>query len=234
MNYRNKYLKYKKKYLDLLSKIGGSDLPIQQLENIDRDLTVIQNSGFKMELDTGPKIYFNQCMFISILDYLTRNGYHQLNLTQLRNENGLKGKLQWSEWDQGNADHIHALVSIAIKYDLDIFIWNINNEGKLDKTFLSADDSDLIQQLLPRYRVGNGNSNKVNIASYGSHFQLITGGGIFGDPIVNSDTDNNLITSVFDESTGKYVSLADLKPHEKRIIQIENEIRILNLKKKKY
>ena len=74
MNYHRKYLKYKKKYLDLLSKIGWSDLPIQQLENIDRDLTVIQNSGFKMELDTGPKIYFNQCMFISILDYLTRNG----------------------------------------------------------------------------------------------------------------------------------------------------------------
>jgi len=170
LNYFKKYIKYKKKYFGLIKIIGGSfDLP-QDLNGIFNRLITVHNTG---SIPGGR--YFNQCIFISIRDYLNRNGHPDLTLEELRYQAGLAGIMETQEWDQDKEIHVLALRNLSEIYDLDINIWNIGSNGLLDTRYLIANNSILI----PRYREGDGRRNVINIASYGRHFELIIGGGIF-------------------------------------------------------
>ena len=93
--FREKYLKYKQKYLALLKNVGGA----LNINNLNRPLRVISNTGAMNENSIQ---FRNQCMFISILDYLKDHGYPALTLAELRNIGGLAGILQTEEWDQDN------------------------------------------------------------------------------------------------------------------------------------
>ena len=55
-------------------------------------------------------------MFISIRDYLNRNGYPDLTLEELRYQAGLAGIMETQEWDQDKEIHIRALRNLSEIY----------------------------------------------------------------------------------------------------------------------
>jgi uncharacterized coiled-coil protein SlyX len=218
--YFKKYLKYKKKYLDLLDKIGGSfDLP-QKLDGLFTKIRTIHNSGSIY----GTK-FINQCMFISIKDYLNNNGYPNLTLEELRHQAGLSGIMERQEWNQDNHRHVLALQRLSELYDLDINIWDVTRDGLLDQRYLSADEL----RLNPRYREGEGRTNKVNIASFGAHFELIMGGGIFFDlpdtPLKSDSTISDYQPYILKDD--KYIKLDKLTYNEKLKEEAQKEIKTL-------
>ena len=138
--------------------------------------------------------YFNQCMFISIRDYLNRNGYPDLTLEELRYQAGLAGIMETQEWDQDIEIHVRALRNLSEIYSLDINIWDVGPNGLLDPRYLTDDNT----MLIPRYREGEGRVNVVNIASYGRHFELIIRGSIFSQNEIRPD-------DVISDKIGEYI-----------------------------
>lgn len=143
MNYKQKYNKYIKKILRL-NQVGGR-----------RRVTVIPNSG-AMEGMT------NQCMWISILDYLHMHGYPELTLRVLRENGELDNTTEHTMFDSIVPIFMQALRRIAEIYNLQIIIHTVNHRG-----YLVHEHTTIINK---------GVLNIVNIAQYGLyHFQLITG-----------------------------------------------------------
>jgi hypothetical protein len=210
--YLKKYLKYKQKYLDLLKNVGGA----LNLNNIERPLRVISNTGAMNENSIQ---FRNQCMLISILDYLRRHGFPELTLTELRYIGGLAGILETEEWDQDNYLHREALRRISEYFKLDINVWSIGSNGLLDQRYLNAQNN----ALAPRYRVGEGNPNVVNIASYGRHFQYIVGGGIF-DNNQGPEGAIDYVPSVLSDKEDKYVPLSLLNENQRELAKIDIEL----------
>ena len=66
------------------------DSKSQRLDGLADNLNIIPNTGGKEE---GSINYKNQCMFISILDYINNFLGHNLTLTELRHIGGLDGIL---------------------------------------------------------------------------------------------------------------------------------------------
>lgn len=157
-DYKKKYLKYKMKYLNLL---GGF-----------KKFYVKKNNG-----RDGTK-YTNQCMWISILQYI--NGYLEidLNLDQIRQIasqrnaqiNGVNEMLD-------TQDNYNSLLNVAYYFGLQIHMYipfkNTNNE------FVISDE--------PNWIFGDVYSqNVVSILSYCAHFTLITsidGNKLYNDKI---------------------------------------------------
>lgn len=182
----------------------------------------IENDGFARGI--GDKVYRNQCIYISIRDFLKRNGYPDINLDQVRKDAGVEGKYENVFWEQDNVEHEEALVKLSNIYQLDIFIWNVNLDGYLDSRLINGLSNDIT----PRYRVGDGNANIINIASYGNHFELITGGSIFGDCNSNIESQicgKNYVPKSFNEITEKYEPIIIKSKEYKPIItKSEKEI----------
>merc|ERR1711991_190315 len=225
ISYFKKYLKYKKKYLDLIELIGGA--MNLNMDGINRPLRVIMNTGAMNEHGIN---YRNRCMFISILDYLRRNGYPDLTLSILRHQAGVGMHYYRQEWDQGRNIHVRALEILCEIYNLDISIWNIGANGLLDQTMINAPGEGYPAQLNPRYRVGFGGANIVNIASYGRHFQLIVGGGIFEDDV---NVQDGIIYQphVPNSSKNGYVLLSSLEDNQQSLMKMINEMETLVLLK---
>ena len=248
------YLKYKKKYLNLKNKIGGTN-PYQNLPsvidrsssllfraNFDRlneDILTIPNSG----VPEGISGYSQQCMYISIYNYVTQIMNPPLNLTflEFRNLSGLENdELMNQEFDIGVQRHVQAIETLSGVFDLDIRIWqknvgdelSINSRGLFSYRYSGNNSETLSTQMfdtasggiIPIGRYGEGNTNVVNISSGIGHFQLITGGSIFGEDARNIGSINpNLFIS-----NGKHVSAKKLDKKEKEkysnIESYQNEI----------
>merc|ERR1711871_841262 len=126
--------------------------------------------------------------------------------------------------DEDNEEHKEALKRLSDMYQLDIFIWNVTLDGYLDSKLINALNNDIA----PRYRVGDSYTNIVNIASYGYHFELITGGSIFGDCNSSIETQTcgkNYVPKSFNEITEKYEPIISKSKEYKPIIsKSKNEI----------
>ena len=153
----NKYLKYKQKYLEL-KKTNTFQLAGQQFGG-QRKVRTIGNDG---RLD-GMKL---QCFWISILDYLRRNGHPGLSLRELRTAGGLDARTEQMMFDidysvDGMAIFYNAATQIAEIYNLRIQVYAANRVGEFALT-----DS-------PRGLIGKG-AHLVELAQFGiAHFELI-------------------------------------------------------------
>lgn len=156
-----KYLKYKKKYLELKKKLNYKKYINQKGGLI---VKTISNDG---ELE-GMTF---QCFWISILDYLKRHGYPDLTLHDLREFAGLGPDTEHIPFDSDYLEgpelnrqpiFLNAANQIADLYDLCIKIYSIDEFGQV-KT----------NEPNPRATIGRG-TNLVEIAQYGIvHFELI-------------------------------------------------------------
>ena len=147
MSYKEKYLKYKNKYLQLKNQVGGF---------LEEGTTVktIRNTG-QME---G---MHNQCFWISILNFLNRNG-HSLTLRELRDSVGLDERTQYIMFDSFNNEFNNAAIRAAEIYNLTITAYTVTSSGRIIRGAASY---------------GNG-QNIVNIAMFGQrHFELIVEDG---------------------------------------------------------
>ena len=224
MDYYSKYLKYKKKYIDLKNIYGGaggtgSRLPSATIVTSDE---FFNSEGYEGEIQTIFNNGMNsglsqQCMYISILDYLRRTINYQGTLRELRDIAGVTGFDENNEWDEINPRHVESLKILAKRFDLDIRIWQSSIvEPVLDTHFITP------LGFSPRARYGNGNPNVVNILAGDRHFQLITGGSIFG----SSDRSGSEYTPIlFDQSTNTHVPVSSLnkeKQLEKNLEQLKS------------
>ena len=178
MSYYKKYLKYKNKYLELKKQLGG------------RRIRTISNSG-ALEGMT------NQCFWISILNYLQRNGHPALTLRQLRTDAGLGADTEHTMFDNdykdknGNLILFNAATRIAELYNLNIQVYGVNRNGEI---------------IGPRAHIGNG-LNFVEIAQFGlAHFELINGdnGAAFVPAVIVKGT---LTKDIDQQKKGAYLQL---------------------------
>jgi len=172
-----KYLKYKQKYLEL--KKSNDQVYSQendQQNDLQNDLQndVEQYGGqrrVKTIGNTGSRDGMSmQCFWISILDYLRRNGHPDLTLRELRTNAGLGADTEHMMFDidylvgpplDRQAIFFNAATRIAEIYNLRIQVYAANRVGEFALT-----DS-------PRGLIGNG-AKLVELAQFGvAHFELI-------------------------------------------------------------
>ena len=114
MDYYSKYLKYKKKYIDLKNIYGGAarDRPVLPSATDVTNSDLFNNDGYQQEINTirntGSRDRFSlNCMYISIHDYLRRTLNYQGSLEDLRKLAGIDGYQESSEWDSSDQQHLH-------------------------------------------------------------------------------------------------------------------------------
>jgi hypothetical protein len=124
-----------------------------------------------------------QCFWISILDFLNRNGYPDLTLRQLRNNAGLRRDTENRMFDnayknsQGFLIFHNAAVQIAELYNLSIQVYTTDHRGRV---------SQIRATFEPAFK--DDRTRNVNISQFGLyHFQLIDNlrGSTF-DPLIKS------------------------------------------------
>jgi hypothetical protein len=193
MNFLEKYNKYKLKFF---IQTGG------------RKVRVISNSGAREGMT-------NQCLFISILDYLSRNGHPDLTLRELRSYAGLDVSSENTMFDIIQPRYREAINRICVLYNLSISFLPVNASGVV---LYGANIIDIR---------GNGGIN-IEIAQYGAyHFELIVGDEADGDDFVPAYVIKNNITKKIDPALKiKYDDLIEseglLKIMENTLIEHEH------------
>ena len=154
MHYKEKYLKYKIKYLKLKNQIGGTILAEGTI------VKTLSNNGERENM-----VY--QCFWISILNFLNFYINRDLSLKELRTNVGLDENTERTMFDSFNPVFNEAAQNCAFLYNLTINIYAIDRDGKIKRHSGTY---------------GNG-ENIVNIAMFGqSHFELIVDRG--GDTFI--------------------------------------------------
>jgi hypothetical protein len=171
MNNYKKYIKYKTKYLKLKKNLNNTQVGGHKVKTIS-------NSGSREGMSL-------QCFWISILDYLHRNGHNNLTLRELREYAGLDRRTEHTMFDiddlvgsslDRQAIFYNAAVQVAELYNLTIQVFTVNYNGNIIY-------SDVAQEGI-RATIGNG-QNRVNIAQFGlGHFELIVDEGGGGEDFV--------------------------------------------------
>lgn len=164
MDYHRKYLKYKAKYLNLLGGMG-------------KKFGVKKNNG-----SDGSGRYSNQCMWLSILDYLNGVLGNNMNLDEIRaigsrNNTGINDVRQQYDTDY----HFQSLLNVIETFNLQIHFYVVTRDKNGNLT-ISNDPNMVVGEV--------SSSNVVSIVSYGSHFELITSIGdrqLYGGKIKVSD-----------------------------------------------
>lgn len=164
MDYHRKYLKYKAKYLNLLGGMG-------------KNFGVKKNNG-----SDGSGRYSNQCMWLSIIDYLNGVLGNNMNLDEIRAIGSRNNTRINDVGQQYDTDfHFQSLLNVIETFDLQIHFYVVTRDK----------DGNLTISNRPNMVVGEvSSSNVVSIVSYGSHFELITSIGdrqLYGGKINVSD-----------------------------------------------
>jgi hypothetical protein len=152
MDYKKKYLKYKLKYLNLL---GGV-----------KSFKTKKNNGTDPDPRARSGSYTNQCMWLSIRDYLNNILGNNFTLDEIRNiaSNNNRTLINNKNEEFDTDLHMDGLNNIIRTFDLQIHIYI---SYKKDGVLIINDEPSVIY--------GNPRSrNIVSIVSYGSHFELIT------------------------------------------------------------
>jgi len=161
MDYKDKYSKYKNKYLELKRNV-------KQLGGARQNNTKVRTIGNGGSLEGMTY----QCFWISVLEYLRRHGYPRLTLKELRTQAGLGQDTEnmMFDTDYNARDEngfaipvfLNAAERIAQIYNLRIQIYTVNAKGVITGA---------------RGLIGNGR-NLVEIAQFGLlHFELIDNNG---------------------------------------------------------
>ena len=179
-DYKKKYLKYKLKYLQL--KNLKKNLQLKNTNNLVGGVKTFKTK--KNDGSNGNIGYSNQCMWLSIIDYLNGVLGYNFTLEEIRefaSGSGTKpinGKLEEFDADL----HMDSLNTITDLFDLQIHIYPLLRGRNIQGIVISDEPI----QILGKYSA----SNVISIVSYGNHFALITSiGGIklYGGRIQSSD-----------------------------------------------
>jgi hypothetical protein len=187
INYRNKNRKNKKKYsLRKNTKHGGHKT--YKNPNIVRpNFEVIPNNGVPRERGTRMS---NQCLWISIVDFLNREGIADIQTGEQITVSGIRSLLSQQNYVINNENQMadtqqlyDSLLNLSQLYNLRFEFFDISNEEGVYR----RENGEIINNnyfVIDNSVEGNHDTNVVPIAFYGHHFQLITSG---------TDSDNNPI-----------------------------------------
>ena len=164
MDYEKKYIKYKMKYLNLL---GGN-----------KNFFTKKNNG-----GDNSGNYSNQCMWISILDFLNGVFEYNFNLGDIRRIASSNDTRINREREEFNTDkHYQGLLNVINHFNLQIHLYNSFRTMSTDLEISNKPDWIIGDDFAP---------NVVSIVSFGSHFELITSIGskkLYNGKIVSTDT----------------------------------------------
>jgi hypothetical protein len=136
----------------------------------------IRNNGCLTENNIT---YTNQCMWISVLDYLKHFLNRKITLGELRYIGMLDDTTRYSMFDINNGTFVRSIDAIANNFNLHIQIYYVNANGYC--------------RWLGNHQFDFGNftsTNIVNIAAFGNHFELIVDNVNFNDNNVNKKIRN--------------------------------------------
>lgn len=213
--YKKKYFKYKKKYLELKQKklVGGNC-----------KFNVVPNSGYADGMT-------NQCLWISIRDYINIFLQIPITLIELRQHAELESDTEHSMFDNDDIKFITAINKIAVLYNLTINFYLIDNNGDI----ITKPDINGNPQTFMKY--GNG-KHIVNITSFGMyHFQLILDGcGLpeISPEVMNYINNNNILPKIIKSKIFYKNEFIDIDnnfvDHPKDLNDILIENKITNIK----
>lgn len=130
---------------------------------------------------------YNQCMWISIRDFLIHNGYPLVTTRRVRAVAGLNSSTENMSFDFMKPEFASALYRVANYYNLQIVIRSINRDGTRSHSvgkFIMDPIQGEIQEIYSY--IPTEGAFAVNIAQYGSsHFEWIVSGPNI-KPIVNA------------------------------------------------
>ena len=191
-NYKNKYLIYKIKYLNLKKQYyGGSDKITERKSNFK----TIKNNGIPNHYN-GNDRFSNQCLFISIMDYFRHvrnqeyfiyNGEHlELNIQNIRKAAGLNYDADNSMVDLYFTTHIDDAYTRSLKN----FLFQLALENNLQIRFFSIiPNTQLLANIDYSELYGEDSENTIDIVHYGIHFELIIESEYLNIPNIDKDVD---------------------------------------------
>ena len=111
--------------------------------------------------------YSNQCIWISIIDYLNGVLGNNINLDEIRAIGSTNNTRINSTREMFDTDfHNESLIQVASVFDLQIHLY---------VSFKDKSSGSLVISKEPNWIIGDySSSNVVSIVSYGAHFELIT------------------------------------------------------------
>jgi hypothetical protein len=241
MNYQKKYLKYKNKYLELQSNSKylnlfsriENDKIILNTENKNKFLNLrkqidnlnIQKGGYKFQVisnnggvsENGINMG-NQCMWISIRDYLRYFKNIHTTVTELKTIARLNidaTKYEQFDLDSRKFNFKDGIDFVAKHHNLRIEAFLIDSYGNSHPHLV-----DDFGMPIPMHIVNETGKNLVKIAFYGGHFELIVDGytqppphikPVATQPYIYNKTENLYIKpDLSDESDIMQILLIDL------------------------
>ena len=151
MDTKTKYFIYKKKYLNLKKKqIGGA-----------RFITIPNNGG-------AGQGTANQCIWISIRDYLNYHRGNNTTVIALKRLVGLGPETDILEYDDDNSKLRQGLLRLAERLGITLCFIYTNYDGSIVPFCLNTNGT-----MLPARIINPGTGNNVYIATFGRHFELI-------------------------------------------------------------
>lgn len=221
MDYYKKYLKYKKKYLDLVK-----EKKIKELKKLigGGNILTLKNGGRREN-------YENSCMWISIHDYLKKVLNIDITLEELRNQGDANQPRDKKElFDSSIIRYVEGINKISEIYNLVIKVYSRDPENP-DNLILSD-----VYPFIEFGKINNGNKNIVNIISFGYHFELLIQSRQLNYDITKyfniqpkaqaikqeQEIELNIPHIVFDSETNTYI---DIEQKEKEIEEIHEQIK---------
>jgi hypothetical protein len=157
--------------------------------------------------------YYNQCMLISILDYLryvTKQVSETTNIEDFRNINNIN-ESKWSKYEEFNYENQSQqdiLREIARKYDLTLNFKYLNQDKR---------GGDYIGNIA--YTIGSG-VQIVPILAFGDHFQLIIENeNILSSNVINTKLSKQYKAHYFNQDTKQYEELDNITDDTKKYSQ---------------
>jgi hypothetical protein len=151
--YKNKYLTYKAKYLSLKKKLVGGT----------RFLSIPNNGG-------GEPGFTNQCIWLSIRDYLNYSLGIIITATELKRGLRLGPETDIIEYDEENPLLRDALHRLVVEFGLTLCFIITRYDGTIAPYCLNQDGT------MKPFRTINPGFTNVYIATFGRHFELIVEG----------------------------------------------------------
>ena len=216
-----KYLKYKKKYLNLKLKYK------YKLQKGGHKFHVIPNSGRVTEyLDNETKFEMsNQCIWISLRDYFQNFLELQSSVLELKNIAKIDiYNTQNTQFDWETPNFRRGIEIIAQIYNLRIEFFLVDHNNNHHPSLIYDDGTPM-----PMHIINDHGHNIVKIAFYGAHFQLII-------PDNGINTPQEFIQPaqfhIFDNKTRSY-SPPKSEQSEKEISIMKLYVKIIDLQQQK-
>lgn len=159
--------------------------------------------------------YSNQCMWLSILDYLNGAMGHKFDLQEIRAIGSRNGTRINDVGEQFDSDlHYNSLLNVVETFDLQVHFYHTIRD-RVGEISISSRPNIIVGKI--------SSSNIVSIVSYGSHFELVT--SINGKQLYNGITDSADFVPDRELALGRTINHLDELTHE-QLIRIDELLNI--------